>query len=97
MAFWVYVLRCADGRYYSGHTDNLERRLAAHQMGGFSDFTSRRRPVRLMWKEEFQTRDEALSAEARIKPWSKAKKEALFEGDWARLSYFARPPKERTP
>ena len=95
MSFWVYVLQCADGRYYTGHTDDLARRLAEHQTSGYSDFTSRRRPVRLVWQEEFQTRAEALTAEVQIKPWSRAKKEALFAGDWSRLSYFARPPKER--
>jgi len=96
MLFWVYILKCSDGRYYTGHTDNLDRRFAEHQNGGFSDFTSRRRPVTLMWQETFQTRLEALAIEARIKPWSRAKKEALIAGDWAGLSFFARPPKERS-
>jgi len=96
MAFWVYMLKCADGRYYTGQTDNLERRIAEHQTGGFCDFTSRRRPVTLVWSEYFQTRIEALEAERRIKPWSRAKKEALIREDWEAVSYYARPPKERT-
>ena len=95
MAFWAYILRCRDGRYYTGHTDHLDRRIAEHQAGGFCDFTSRRLPIRLMWSQEFTTRGEALDAERRIKPWSRAKKEALIRGDWAALSYFAKPPKER--
>ena len=95
MAFWAYILRCADGKYYTGHTDNLEVRIAQHQMGGFSDFTSRRRPVQLVWSQEFPTRIDALEAERRIKPWSRAKKEALIRGDWAALSYYAKPPSER--
>ena len=95
MSFWVYVLRCADGKYYTGHTDDLDRRVAQHQVGGFCDFTSRRRPVTLMWSESFPSRIEALEAEHRIKPWSRAKKEALIAGDWATLSYFAKPPHER--
>ena len=95
MAFWVYVLRCADGKYYTGQTDNLDYRLAQHRTGGYCDFTSRRRPVQLMWCQELSTRIEALEAERRIKPWSRAKKEALFLGDWAAVSHFARPPKER--
>ena len=93
--FWVYVLQCAGGKYYTGHSDDLERRIAEHQTGGFCDFTSRRRPVRLMWSENFLTRIEALEAERRIKPWSRAKKEALFRGDWTAISYLARPPRER--
>ena len=95
MRFWVYILKCSDGRYYTGHTDNLDRRFAEHQNGGFSDFTSRRTPVTLVWQEAFQTRLDALAIEARIKPWSRAKKEALISGDWAGLSFLARPPKER--
>ena len=95
MAFWVHILRCADGRFYTGHTEDLERRVAEHETGGYCDFTERRRPVQLMWPENFQTRIEALEAERRIKPWSRAKKEALIRGDWASLSYFSRPPSER--
>ena len=95
MAFWAYILRCRDGSYYTGQTDNLEYRIAQHQAGGYCDFTSRRRPITLVWSQDFPTRIEALEAERRIKPWSRAKKEALIRGDWAALSYYARPPKER--
>jgi len=94
MSFWTYILRCSDGHYYTGHSDNLEYRFAQHQAGGFCDFTSRRRPVSLFWAQDFSTRIEALEAERRIKPWSRAKKEALAREDWAALSHFARPPKE---
>ena len=95
MAFWAYILKCADGRYYTGQTDALDRRIAEHQTGGFCDFTARRRPVALMWSEAFPTRIEALEAERQLKGWSRAKKEALFAGDWKRVSHFARPPAER--
>ena len=95
MSFWAYILRCADDLYYTGHTDNLEYRYAQHQTGGFCDFTSRRRPVTLFWSQEFTTRAEALDAERQVKPWSRAKKEALARGDWDKLSYFALPPSKR--
>ena len=95
MAFWCYILRCADGKYYTGHTDDLERRIAEHMHGGYCDFTSRRLPVELIWAADFPTREEALSSELRVKKWSRAKKEALAAGDWKRLSHFARPPRER--
>jgi len=95
MAFWCYILRCADGKYYTGHTDDLERRIAEHHHGGFCNFTSRRRPVTLIWATDFPTRYEALSAELVVKKWSRAKKEALAASDWDRLSFFARPPRER--
>ncbi len=93
--FWVYLLRCADGRFYTGQTDDLDRRMAQHHAGGFCDFTSRRQPVALVWNEAFQTRIEALEAERRIKPWSRAKKEALIASDWAALSYWAKSPAAR--
>jgi putative endonuclease len=95
MAFWIYMLRCADGRYYTGHTDDLGRRIGEHQIGGYCDFTTRRRPVELVWSQDFGTRDEALSAELTIKKWSRAKKEALIRGDWSEVAFFARPPSER--
>jgi predicted GIY-YIG superfamily endonuclease len=95
MAFWCYILRCADGRFYTGHTDDLERRIGQHQTGGYCDFTSRRRPVTLVWAQDFPSRLEALETERRISPWSRAKKEALIAGDWSALSFWARPPCER--
>lgn len=93
VAFWAYILRCADGRY---HTDALDRRIAEHQTGGFCVFTSQRLPVDLVWSQDFPTRIEALEAERRIKPWSRAKKEALIRQDWNALKLFARPPHERS-
>ena len=95
LTFWAYMLRCADGSYYTGHTDNLEFRVAQHRHGEGSDWTRRRLPVSLVWSESFPTRDEAFAAERRIKPWSRAKKEALIEGNWSNVKHFSRPPRER--
>ena len=95
MAFWCYILKCSDGKYYTGHTDDLDRRIAQHQHDGFCNFKSRRLPVTLIWAQDFPTRHEALASELRVKKWSPAKKEALAASDWARLSHFARPPQER--
>ncbi|WP_082731223.1 MULTISPECIES: GIY-YIG nuclease family protein [unclassified Sphingomonas] len=95
MAFWAYILRCADGSYYTGHSDDLDRRIAQHQAGGHCDYTSRRRPVQLVWRETFQTRVEALEAERMVGGWSRAKKEAMIAGNWSLVSHLARPPKER--
>ncbi len=97
MAFWTYILLCADGLYYTGHTDDLERRIRQHQSGKIEGFTSSRLPVRLMWSQDFATRYEALDAEMRIKKWSRAKKEALIRGNWDAVSHFAKPPKARHP
>jgi predicted GIY-YIG superfamily endonuclease len=89
MSFWVYILRCADNSYYTGHTDNLEDRLAKHKSGEIEGYTSTRLPVRLVFSEEFPTREEALGCEFQIKGWSRKKKEALIRGDWAEVSRFS--------
>ena len=88
--FHCYLLLCADGSYYCGHTDDMERRLSEHRSGVFRGYTYKRRPVTLVWNEAFQTRDDAKAAEQRIKGWSRAKKEALIVSDWARISVLAR-------
>ncbi|HEX2827350.1 MAG TPA: GIY-YIG nuclease family protein [Burkholderiales bacterium] len=90
MAFWIYVLRCSDGSYYTGHTDNLEHRFNAHQSGEIPGYTQPRLPVELMFSQECATREEALAAELQIKGWSRAKKEALFRGDWAAINRLGR-------
>ncbi|MDZ7589060.1 MAG: TrmH family RNA methyltransferase [Parasphingorhabdus sp.] len=82
MAFHVYILRCNDGSYYTGHTDNLETRIGQHQSGHFPGYTHGRRPVELLWNEVFSSRIAALEAEKRIKGWSRDKKDALLRGDW---------------
>jgi tRNA/rRNA methyltransferase len=90
MAFWTYILRCADGSYYTGHTDDLDHRMAQHAVGQGGGYTSSRMPVELAWSSEFATRYEALSAERQLKGWSKAKKEELIRGDWAAIQRLAR-------
>ncbi|HEX8063034.1 MAG TPA: GIY-YIG nuclease family protein, partial [Allosphingosinicella sp.] len=95
MSFWTYILRCSNGIYYTGHTDDIDRRIAEHQSGAIKGYTYDKRPVEFMWAEEFPTRAEALEAELRVKGWSRAKKEALIAGNWKRLSEAAIPPKER--
>lgn len=89
MSFYVYVLKCADGSYYTGHTDNLEARLYQHQ-AGLGGYTATRLPVTLLFQQSFPSREEALSAEMQIKGWSRAKKEAMMAGDWAAVSQLAK-------
>ena len=90
MTFWVYMLECADGSFYVGHTDNLEERLQQHQSGALGGHTRTRRPVRLAYSQDFPTRDEAFAAERQIKGWARQKKEALLRGDWEALRRLAR-------
>lgn len=90
MAFYVYILRCTDGSYYTGHTDNLEARVLTHQRGELPGYTRLRRPVQLDFAEEFTSRDEAFRRERQIKGWSLGKKRPLIEQDWERLVNLAR-------
>ncbi|HEV2817689.1 MAG TPA: TrmH family RNA methyltransferase [Allosphingosinicella sp.] len=90
--FYTYMLRCADGHYYVGHTDDLDARVAQHQAGEIPGYTETRRPVTLVWSDRFPERDQAFAAERKIKGWSRAKKEALIRGDWEALRGLARKP-----
>ena len=86
--FFVYLLRCADGSFYCGQTDDIHARLGQHEDGSFG-YTSNRRPVELVWQGEFETREGAIAFEQQVKGWSRAKKEALIEGDWERVRELA--------
>ena len=98
MAFWVYILKCSDGTYYTGHTDDIDKRLYEHQQGIFRDaYTYRRRPVELIFSQDFGTRAEAQEAEIQIKGWSRKKKEALMASDWVELSRLAQRKKRPLP
>ena len=90
MSYWIYILRCADNSYYTGHTDNLEKRIGEHQRGLCDGYTTGRLPVELAFSQECSTRIEALTAERQIKGWSRKKKEALMRGDWAEISRLAK-------
>ena len=89
--FWVYMLRCSDGSYYTGHTDNLEKRIGEHHSGHLPGcYTFKRRPLELVYSQGFPSRVEALSAEQQIKGWSRSKKAALINHDWAEISRLAK-------
>ncbi len=86
----VYMVRCADGRYYVGTTrKSLEDRIAEHNAGVFGGFTARRRPVELVYSQEFERTTDAISAERQIKGWRREMKEALICGDFGRLRELA--------
>jgi len=89
---FVYILECADGKYYVGSYRglDLESRVGEHNSGQLSDaWTFRRRPVQLVWSAHFYRKDEALAFEQQIKKWSRAKKEALIRGDIPELKRLA--------
>jgi len=88
--FYAYMLRCSDGHYYVGHTDDLDARVAQHQVGAIPGYTEKRRPVTLVWSDRFAERDQAFAAERQIKGWGRAKKEALIRGDWEAIRELAK-------
>ena len=88
--YWVYILKCSDGSYYTGTTSNIETRISQHQVGAFPGYTQKRRPVILVFAEYFSDVRDAISAERQIKGWSRAKKEALINGDFSLLKKLAK-------
>ncbi len=89
MKGWMYILLCANGQYYTGSTNDLERRLAQHQMGEGANFTRKHLPVKLVYFEEFQLVSDAFYREKQVQGWSRAKKEALINGDKNKLHELA--------
>ena len=77
---YAYMVRCADGSLYTGWTNDLARRVAAHNAGRGAKYTKSRRPVELCYAEAFATKEEAMRREAAIKRLSRAQKLALIEG-----------------
>jgi len=87
----VYILRCSDGSYYVGSTrTSLEERLAQHDAGSFGGYTARRRPVELVFEQDFDRITDAIAAERQLKGWTRAKKEALIRGDMETLHRLAK-------
>lgn len=90
MGFYLYILECADGTLYIGHTDNLDRRLRQHDEGKAGSYTASRCPLKLLHIAEFETRIEALTMERKLKRWSRAKKLAYIAGDWPTVKKLAK-------
>ena len=76
---YTYIVRCRDGTLYTGWTNNLEKRMEAHNSGKGARYTKSRRPVKLVYYEEFETKEEAMSREYAIKHFKKSKKQKLLE------------------
>lgn len=79
MAWFVYMLRCADGSLYTGCTDNIERRIATHQKGKGAKYTRSRLPVILVYQEEVPNKSEALRREIAIKKLTRLQKLDLMK------------------
>ncbi|MCL5436289.1 MAG: GIY-YIG nuclease family protein [Candidatus Dependentiae bacterium] len=88
--FYIYILRCADGSLYVGHTDDLEKRIAEHRAGCGAVYTSKRLPIALVFSERFPSRDEAFVIERKLKGWSREKKEAFIANNWEKVRALAK-------
>lgn len=75
----AYIVECSDGTFYTGWTNHLTERIRAHNDGKGAKYTKSRRPVKLIYWEEFETKQEAMSREAKIKQLTRQEKEKLIE------------------
>ncbi len=93
----IYILKCADGSYYTGITRrSVEERVSEHAQGlDVGCYTFARRPVTLVHSEHYPRIVDAIAAERRIKGWTRAKKEAYLRGDFADLAALARRRKQK--
>ncbi len=84
--YYVYILKCSDGTYYTGFTSNLEKRFIEHKSGKYKDsYTYKRRPLELVFYAEFTNPNMGIETEKQIKKWSKLKKEALINNEFEKL------------
>ena len=102
MSGYMYILKCANGQYYTGSTKDLEKRLAEHQAGEGANFTRKHRPVELVYFEEYERIDEAFYREKQVQGWNRKKKEALINGEFDKLPELSKnytqhgPAKEKS-
>jgi putative endonuclease len=84
--YYVYILLCSDQFYYTGITNDLERRMHEHHTGfNLKCYTYDRRPVELVFIEIFNSPQEAIEFEKKIKGWSRKKKQAIINNNWEKL------------
>ena len=86
MSSYMYILKCSDGSFYTGSTRELEKRVQEHNMGLGANYTRKHRPVELVYYEEFQRVDDAFAREKQVQGWSRAKKIALIQGQFDKLT-----------
>ncbi len=77
--YFVYILFCNNGSFYTGSTNNVEKRFKDHLLGKGARYTKSHKPIEIIYQEEFSTKSEALKREVEIKNWSREKKEKLVQ------------------
>jgi putative endonuclease len=89
--YFIYILLCSDNSYYIGFTNNLEERVLQHQNGvNSSSYTYKKRPIHLIYSEEFIDVKQAIEREKQLKKWSRLKKEALINNDLVTLKNLSK-------
>jgi len=89
--YWVYILKCADDSFYTGVSNHLDRRMNEHSESNFlNEYTRTRKPLTLVYYEEFRDIKEAIAREKQIKTWRRAKKQALIEGKFKKLHLLSK-------
>jgi putative endonuclease len=92
--YFVYIIRCNDGSYYTGVTNELERRFEEHQHGeNVTCYTFKRRPLELVFCERFEDINQAIAFEKQVKGWRREKKEALINNRWDLLPGLSKTAK----
>jgi len=79
MTYFVYILLCQDGSYYTGSTNDAEKRFKDHLEGRGARYTKSHKPVKIIYKEEFTSKSKALKREAEMKSWTRKKKENMIQ------------------
>ena len=95
--YQVYILKCSDNNYYTGMTNNIERRLNEHNFGINKEcYTFDKRPLELVFCTEFNEVNQAIAFEKQVKGWSRKKKEAIINNKWEDLKKFSECLNETT-
>ena len=87
---YMYVVECCDGTYYTGYTTDVKKRIAVHNSGKGAKYTRARLPVKLIYVEGFDSKEEAMSAEVLLKRKKRAQKERFLSENQEKnlLSHF---------
>lgn len=96
MKYWVYILKCTDGSYYTGFTSDLDHRVQQHMLGTVAAYTKSRLPVDLVYAEACDSPYQAKAWEKQIKGWSRANKEALIRWDFDALVQLSKSKSNRS-
>jgi putative endonuclease len=93
MKGFMYILQCSDGKFYTGSTVNIDKRVIEHQSGFGANYTKDKLPVVLVYFEEFSRIDLAFNREKQVQGWSRKKKEALINGKYQLLPELSKSKK----